>query len=552
MAVFPILGAVLAFRLISWANADGNSTDCTARSLEFPSFIISDFEIDTRAADESTLLSFDVTNRVDDFQCHCEITDPDPEEWYDCQADVDRVTGPIQVQVDLDAEILRIHHLWICADMPRPTTIEALATTRLPPAGTARQLARASLLAPAAITPRVPSFEEPAYLRGHDRPGCTRQSTDAPRWEVLDLVVEDYWTTYVAGPWSGGLSCLATHAHRLRLRNAATGAAVDCPNERGDGGAYACAGAGADEHTLLTWDPVALRLGVEQVWYCDDEDPGFPYEIRANATVDLRDKLTCEGEWTADEPGLSASPPCSETRRKCEPWSGVVEANSSSWTPVRPYSLREPGVDTSGCTVSSFGDPRFLVETMSIFRNDSIPGHGNTSLTFVAHTPSLSFQEKSWLQYTGDYGRVLNDSEHWWHCQTGVPGIGKESWQVPEGDCYFKWDSSDNTLTMRESWICDDLDPDRQVVFNVTAVGPINFNWDYSTGVSKNGNLFADYWMGWCDFALMNDEDITIRATDLTARVPDEPYPVFEQRNLTDGKLYSDSCTDTYSPKHRP
>ncbi|KAH9893004.1 hypothetical protein F4778DRAFT_749167 [Xylariomycetidae sp. FL2044] len=478
------LSVLLSSRVRS-AQAAPEDADCTARSLQLPSFLVRGFNVSRDEDADSDSVSFQVINRADDFSSNCyHLTDPAADEWYDCEMEEDLVTGPIQARVHLEARKVELHHLWICADMTNPVTFEANAEFDMPETNNNNTdlLVRATLIAPISITPTFfesssstpSSYVDTYFIRGHDTPGC-RERSKHPQWRVEGFAPHNLAASLGRNPVLGTPVCTQWNLIPLTLVNLANGVATSC-TEYYMGGACSFrapdTGFWVDARDIeVHFDPLEMKLNITSSWYCDDEDPAEPVQIHATGVINLKNELTCTGEWPPTEIGNSG---CLEADRTCETWEGVVAGEVTSVTPVRPFSLREPEVDATACSVDSFGNPRLYLEQFTIWR-DPAPGRDNTTLWLSFRAPSIG--ERSWFNLTADYDTLLTrGSETWYDCYNGEPGLESRVWRVPDADCHFKFDwAQKNQLTLRESWICDDLDNETQILFNITTTHAVPF-----------------------------------------------------------------------------
>ncbi|KAK3290485.1 uncharacterized protein B0H64DRAFT_350467 [Chaetomium fimeti] len=432
---------------------------CTANSFTTPSWLVQDFT--SQIAANLTVASFHALNRATNVTAELRCTSTTPTAgWQSCRSR-NQTEQPFlaSFQADTSTAWFMFNETWPCDDMTpsQPLTFSALGngsvalncTTDESETTTCNSakplLVKAALSSPVKITPSYVSGPP-----GHDIAGCASQ----PAWEVVASQIN---LRKLSGQRQSGNAFVI-------VRNDHLGYTASC-------GGVLSAAAGpqplscegqvpyrrADKYqidTTLSFEPDTFALGIDQTWFCDDQDPAQPLSITGSGTIPLALECSVFNETTT------------ETTTFCSGGTdGTVAGNVTARGLLPPYSLNDPLPTGESCTISSVTSPAWWFngfETNTTTANsDMVTARFGMELqTAAASTGNFAIVAADGVPVSEVPTNSSADLQ-WNKCV--LQSVGDVA-LAPTG-CEFRYDMASRFLGLRVNWTCSDLDPGSPVMF---------------------------------------------------------------------------------------
>ncbi|KAL1839316.1 hypothetical protein VTJ49DRAFT_1644 [Mycothermus thermophilus] len=466
-----LYGLLLASSTSILVSAQQDSLGCTTRSFGIPSWLVQDV---TRT---DGVLTFDLVNRATNYTASLACEGAGAAEvkagLYNCtvvQTSSSSAGEELDAAVEFTADSTKgatyhIKQSWRCDDRGQVLTFTALGTSTAPsPSYSSPLLIRASLTSPVSITP---VYNDGPL--GHDSPGCTSRSTTSPAW-VLSAI-------HFADEPGDGVNFIPLQNFMVVVVNTATGYEASCNlgrrglDENGmatlgcNGYEFQSSSVGAYPVSTRAWfDAERYQMGVEQTWFCDDEDAAKPLQITASGNTTL--SLTCRSV-TSEITGL-VNRYCSSTASTVSVPGTLVQDPVT----LAPYALEDPVLTASDhCTLTSILHPRWT------FSHLALVGEKQEEVYFevILEVDNRGFQ----YPIAVNQGEEVQGAEGWYECVIGDDG--DNGLPLFPYWCQFKYERETKTLEMKAKWACNDLDRENLVHFSGSSTGTLDSEFSCDT-----------------------------------------------------------------------
>lgn len=427
------------------------TADCTASSLTTPSWLIENVQYSTGESKVTFTVRNRATDSLGEATCStsgaCTVSGASP-----------TVTIALSEQGEKTRVSFQVSETWTCSDKTagKPITFAASGSNSLelecviregstdfcPAVISTPVLVRGSLSLPVQINPTY--AEGPL---GHNEPNCAATSLS---WKVDGTQYNRRTIQTPTGPRSSG-------SLGLFLVNSATGYIAACGgffgNETGPL-RMPCSGQDVfrprEKHLIQTeaiFDRVTETISVSETWFCDGNNPSAPVKIQGAGSLKLPFECQIFEDDESETPTVTTF--CSGPETEV-----TIPGKVTGQTLMPPYALKDPLATAESCTLTSLTAPTWSFNGFEVITN------GNTQ-TITFGIELLTGRTAAGYPTIVSNKVTLSGEPAWVSCVflTAEPVFDA-------ANCAFKYDVASQSLSVRASWGCSDLDTAHPITFS--------------------------------------------------------------------------------------
>ncbi|KAI1850631.1 hypothetical protein JX266_003913 [Neoarthrinium moseri] len=441
-----------------------NETPCIGLSFSYPNW---DVDKLTYSGEH---VEFSLRNHANNQSSRCsfERRDSSSEHWVTCD-------NSTQALFNEQTQQLHVNQTWQCSikNYAEPITFNAFGNATLKlncqQAGScsaAHTVIKGSLTEPIEFTPNVAP-------KGVNYPGCL-QNSESPSWEVTYLL----WRETFRNNRNVGIVDAV-------FKNNANGVTISCSGQGEELNII-----GSEDHerwwgcdliereafpkyqiaSKIKLNPVTRQFAISQPWWCNADRDASPAKFIGEGRIDVPFSCAWTNSSSSTSPGSDTTCPISNSTgwnctQTCKIGSTLhMPGFITNKTNLSSTEFVEPAPSGYSCTIGSVLSPKWRIPWSTLTPFWGSPLFPNTTETLVSFNLQNMVLGGFAAAAHSDVGMTPllsgSDPDRWFDC---VDNVGKS---VPTVlDCQWQFDLKTGYFAIRQSWYCDDKDPEHPIVF---------------------------------------------------------------------------------------